>query len=458
MVKRVPWDVLLEVIERFPEGSSLEEVMLVLDPVVPRRVLQRWLATLVNNNQLIAIGSARARRYKISPHPFKIEKGESVQSSSIPITKKGALIQGKVSLPLHARHPVTYNRQFLDDYKPNHTYYLPAGLRRKLLLMGGIEDGKYPAGTYARQIVHRLLIDLSWNSSRLEGNTYSLLETERLLELGKAAVGKDLKETQMILNHKAAIEFLINSAEEIGVNRFTLLNLHTFLSDNLMPDPAASGRLRTFSVGISHSTYLPIAIPQVIQECFDLIIAKAVSINDPLEQAFFLMVHIPYLQAFDDVNERTSRLAANIPLIRKNLCPVSFVDVPEQMYINGLLGIYELNQVELFRDLFAWAYERSCNLYSRTTKAIGQPDPFRMQYRNAIRQVVGEVVGLGMNKTQGIKTIQQQALDLIPGQDQSRFIETVERELLSLHDGNIARYQLRPKEYETWKKLWDFAD
>jgi hypothetical protein len=365
-----------------------------------------------------------------------------------------ALIQEKVSQPLHVRQPVTYNREFLENYRPNVTYYLPEDFRKKMLAVGGVEEGKYPAGTYARQIFHRLLIDLSWNSSRLEGNTYSLLETERLLDWGNAAPGKDLKETQMILNHKAAIEFLINSAEEIGVNRFTILNLHTLLSDNLMPDPAASGRLRTFSVGISHSTYLPIAIPQVIEECFDLLISKATSIKDPFEQAFFLMVQIPYLQAFDDINKRTSRLAANIPLIRKNLCPLSFIDVPEQTYINGLLGVYELNRVELLRDVFAWAYERSCLLYSTTRKAMGEPDPFRMQYRTAIKQAVGEIVRRKMNKTQAISAIRQQAFDSIPIQDQSRFIEMVERELLSLHEGNIARYQLRPMEYENWKKSW----
>ncbi len=451
MPKRVPWDILCEVIKRFPEGASIEEVMLALDPKIARRTLQRWLASLVKNHDLIIIGQARARRYKLIHAPEK----EVLQSfKNIPISDAGAVIQEKVSQPLHVRKPVTYNRSFLENYKPNITYYLSEDLRKNMLAMGGAEDGKYPAGTYARQIFHRLLIDLSWNSSRLEGNTYSLLETERLLDCGNAAPGKDLKETQMILNHKAAIEFLINSAEEIGINRFTILNLHTLLSDNLLPDPAASGRLRTFSVGISHSTYLPIAIPQVIEECFDLLISKANSIKDPFEQAFFLMVQIPYLQAFDDVNKRTSRLAANIPLIRKNLCPLSFIDVPEQMYINGLLGIYELNKVELLRDVFAWAYERSCILYSTTRKAIGEPDPFRLQYRNAIKQTVGKIVRNKMNKTQAVSAIRQQAIDSIPLQDQSRFIETVERELLSLHEGNIARYQLRPMEYEIWKKSW----
>ena len=100
--------------------------------------------------------------------------------------------------------------------------------------MGSTLDGERPAGTYARQLFSRLLIDLSWNSSRLEGNTYSLLETERLLHLGEAAEGKDAREAQMILNHKAAIELLVDQASETGFNRYTILNLHGLLSDNLL--------------------------------------------------------------------------------------------------------------------------------------------------------------------------------------------------------------------------------
>ncbi len=449
----MPWADLIEVVGRFTEGASVEEVLLGLDPTVPRRTLQRWLAALVKAKELIVIGQARARRYLL-PHTAQKVQVELIGSVPFSLTADAVAVQKKVSQPLHYRQPVTYRREFLDGYHPNKTHYLPENIRKKLWKLGGSEEGHYPAGTYARQIFHRLLIDLSWNSSRLEGNTYSLLETERLLELGSAAAGKNLKETQMILNHKAAIEFLITSVEEIGVNRYTILNLHTLLSDNLMSDPAASGRLRAISVGISHSTYLPIAIPPVIEECFDLLISKAHAIQDPFEQAFFLMVQIPYLQAFDDVNKRTSRLAANIPLIQHNLCPLSFIDVPEQMYVNGLLGVYELNRIELLRDVFVWAYERSCNLYSTTRKAIGEPDPFRMQYRNAIRQVISEIVRQGWNKSQAVSAIRQHAGDFIPMQDQPRFIEIVERELLSLHEGNIARYQLRPMEYGHWKKSW----
>jgi len=453
MGKQVPWDIILEIIGRFPKGASLEEILLGLDLAFSRRTLQRCLSLLVKRNEIVAVGRARARRYKLFHSPEE-EKYETLKSFSIHISEVGALIQEKVLQPLHVRQPVTYNRAFLEEYRPNSTYYLAADVRKKMLEMGGSEDGRYPAGTYARQIFERLLIDLSWNSSRLEGNTYSLIETQRLLDQGKAAVGKDLKETQMILNHKAAIEFLIESAKEVAINRFTILNLHTFLSDNLMSDPAACGRLRTIAVGISHSTYIPIAIPQIIEECFDLLLSKAQKIKDPFEQSFFLMVHIPYLQAFDDVNKRTSRLAANIPLIRKNLCPLSFVDVPEKMYINGLLGIYELNKIDLLRDVFIWAYERSCMRYATTRKAMGEPDPFLLQYRNAIKQAVGEVVRGCLNKEQAVSSIRQKADQFIPEQDRSRFIEAVERELLALHEGNVARYKLREGEYEKWQKNW----
>lgn len=105
------------------------------------------------------------------------------------------------------------------------------------------------------------------------------------------------------------------------------------------------------------------------------------AIENPFEQAFFSMVHLPYLQPFEDVNKRVSRLAANIPLIQRNLCPLSFVDVPQPIYISAMLGIYELNRVELLRDVFVWAYQRSCARYSAVRQSLGEPEPFRSQYR-----------------------------------------------------------------------------
>lgn len=241
----------------------------------------------------------------------------------------------------------------------------------------------------------RLLVDLSWASSHLEGNTYSLLNTRRLIEEGQVAESKDAAETQMILNHKAAIEFPVDSADELAFNRQTILILHALLSDNLLPDPSASGCLRRIGVGVHHSVYRPLENPQLIDECFQQVVDTAAAIREPFEQAFFAMVHLPYLQPFEDVNKRVSRLAANIPLARHNLCPISFVDVPERAYVDGLLGVYELNRVELLRDVFVWAYERSAQSYAAIRQSLGEPDRFRLRFRNELTEVIGTSCAAG---------------------------------------------------------------
>jgi Fic family protein len=166
------------------------------------------------------------------------------------------------------------------------------------------------------------------------------------------------------------------------------------------------------------------------------------------------MVHLPYLQPFEDVNKRVSRLAANLPLMRENLCPLSFVDVPEQIYINGLLGVYELNQIELLAEVFAWAYERSCLRYSAARKTLGEPDPFRIRYRTLRKETVALVVREKMDKKLATAFIRKQAKNKVPDSDQMKFIEVVETELMNVHEGNISRYGLRPSEFEIWQKGW----
>lgn len=260
------------------------------------------------------------------------------------ISPAGLEVQGLVRRPIAWRDPVGYRRAFLDGYTPNVTGWLPTPTRERLHAMGRSPLGGQPAGTFARQILDRLLIDLSWASSRLEGNTYTRLDTENLIEFGRYAEGRDYREAQMILNHKAAIELLVEDAESIGFNRYTLQNLHTLLSEGLLADPGAGGRIRRIPVGVSGTVYEPTAIPQLIEDCFDVLLAKAAAIADPFEQSFFVMVQLPYLQPFEGVNKRVSRLAANIPLVKQNLVPLSFVDVPERTYVEGVLGVYENNR------------------------------------------------------------------------------------------------------------------
>lgn len=462
MPKQLPsaeLDAIQRKIEASPEGITIDALAAAAGNAMPRRNLQRRLAALVKAGRIRSAGKGRATRYVRKPQAIeetvtgqaRVGTGAELR---LAVSPEAEQIRQHVSRPLHQRAPAGYRREFLDSYRPNETSYLPEELRARLHAAGPAESGSPIAGTHARKILNRLLIDLSWNSSRLEGNTYSLLETQRLLELGESADGKAAFETQMILNHKAAIEFIVENAAEIRFDRRTVLNLHALLSDNLLGDPHASGRLRTIGVDIDGSVYHPPGVPQVIDECFGEIIEKAAAVADPFEQAFFVMVQLPYLQPFQDVNKRVSRLAANIPLIRHNLCPLSFVDVPAIDYVQGLLGVYELNRIELLRDVFVWAYERSSARYSALRQSLGEPDPFRLRYREELLAIIAEIVRKGLSRKAAPDFIRAWASGRVQTQDHARFLEMVETELLALHEGNFSRYRIRPAEFDAWRAGW----
>jgi len=331
------FDVILTLVGRASVGLTLRDLLHELGDRWPRRTLQRRIASLVSANRLTRGGQGRAARYRLSEAPAGAGDAVPPTTAAHPVddgtlrlaSTEGARLAALVRAPLARRTPVGYQRAFLDDYVPDVTTYLSPTLRAKLHALGRSPSTERPAGTYARDVLARLLIDLSWASSTLEGNTYTRLDTQNLIELGLLAEGKGQREAQMILNHKAAIEMLVEDADTIGFNRFTFENLHALLSDGLLTDAAASGRLRVIPVEIAGTVFVPLAIPQQLEEYFDRLLAKADAITDPFEQAFFVMVHLPYLQPFEDVNKRVSRLAANIPFIKRNLSPLSFVDVPE---------------------------------------------------------------------------------------------------------------------------------
>lgn len=448
MPRKVPTKIDEEVLAHIrssPRGMGIEALSRLLGDQISRRSLQRRLSELVASRKLKSEKKGRSTRYLLPPSVGEVKREES----SVALSPSGIEVSRKVWRPLAERKPVGYNREFLDKYRPNKSSYLTIGTIAHLNGIGRTPDSEKPAGTYARHILDRLLVDLSWASSQLEGNTYSLLDTKRLIEHGQAAEGKDAAETQMILNHKAAIEFLVDSADDLAFNRQTILNLHALLSDNLVPDPGASGRLRRIGVGINDSVYHPLEVPQLIEECFQQVVDTADAIREPFEQAFFAMVHLPYLQPFEDVNKRVSRLAANIPLVRLNLCPLSFVDVPERAYIAGLLGVYELNRVELLRDVFVWAYERSCQRYVAISQSLGQPDKFRLRFRNELTDVVSEIVRSLARPT--VELVTAAAMDRVPAEHLDDFVRMAVRELDNLHEGNYARFRLRPSEYQAWR-------
>jgi hypothetical protein len=453
----------LQLITEFPDGVGVRVLEKRLKGKISRRTLIRRLNALVDQGRLRRQGEARALIYvlpSVAPSPTAgvqahadiTEAADRLTAEAetyVPLSDAGREVRNYIRRPIQQRKPVGYNRDFVESYRPNENFYLPPGIREHLGRIGRSPAVERPAGTYARDILNRLLIDLSWASSRLEGNTYTRLDTENLIEKGQAAEGKDRRETQMILNHKAAIELLVQNAEEIGFNAFTFFNLHALLSENLLPNPRDSGRLREAIVGIEGTVFHPLAIPQQIDDYFRLILDKAGRIGDPFEQAFFIMVQFPYLQPFANVNKRVSRLGANISLIQRNLCPLSFVDVPERAYVDGTLGVYELNRVELLRDVFVWGYERSCQRYLAVKQSLPEPDPFRHKYRPALIETVATVVRSHQPATDGV--VRSVAMPLVPASDLDRFVAMALSELEHMHEGNITRYPLRLSEYRTWK-------
>ncbi|HEY8918271.1 MAG TPA: hypothetical protein VIM87_17625, partial [Chitinophaga sp.] len=144
---------------------------------------------------------------------------------------------------------------------------------------------------------------------------------------------------------------------------------------------------------------------------------------------------------------------ANIPLNKHNLAPLAFVDVPEDLYVQGVLGVYELNRVELLKNVFMWAYERSALRYAALRQSLGEPDMFRMKYREDIRDLVTEIVSNAMPLEDAKRLIRIKAATLLH-KDQAKFTETVDTELLSLHEGNFARYWIRPSAFARWKEVW----
>ena len=442
------------ILENQTGGLTRKDIQDGLDSSISVRVLQRLLKGMAASNQLIEVGETNNKQYFAAFRSVKDEPFTEV-SSEPNLSPAAKEIQKLLGTPLAERRRIGYQQAFLLDYVPGTSWYLSEEDRRRLTDAGSVDEKNQLAGTYARHIFDRLMIDLSWASSHLEGNTYSLLDTRMLLERGQEAVGKDAEETQMILNHKRAIELLVENEDLLTFNRMTFSNLHAVLSQNLLPDMKDEGRLRRQGVGISGSTYAPLSVPQQIEQYFDQLLAKANLIPDAFEQAFFILVHVPYLQPFADVNKRVSRLGANISLIKNNYCPLSFLDVSRDLYVQGLLAVYEFNRIELIRDVFIHAYERSAARYKILKAAEIEPDGFRMKYRTLLTEGVSRLVKDG-DVLQAAVVNQLVSNDSafiqgIPAQDRQQFTDLLLEEMLNLFEGNYMRYGIKPSEFKKWK-------
>lgn len=407
--------------------------------------LKRHLEQLVREQRLTRAGKARATRYSLSSDVIadlqNVAHAHSwmVATVSPPWSEPARALLNTLLSPLAARNPVTYQRKFVDDYAPNVSSLLPANLAQTLYSEGRMQ-GQQAAGTYARKVLEQLLIDLSWSSSRLEGNTYSLLATEQLFEKGVHDGGRD---AVMLLNHKRAIEFMVDAVPQYGLTGPVISNLHSLLMQDLLDNTDALGAIRTKVVNISNTVYVPTQVPSLLAEMLSTLVERARLIKNPVEAAFFLWVNLAYLQPFEDGNKRTSRLAANIPLMLYNCAPLSFLDVDPHDYALAMIGVYELLDVSLASELFAWTYRRALRKYAVILESMGVPDPFRVKHRERLNEAIQAVVREGQSAIVATTSVE-------PGDDEQQFAAMLDDELTKLTVNNCARYRLSMRVVEDW--------
>lgn len=431
-------------------ASLLHQVLAAGVPVQPgaleqslqasRPTINRALRDLLASGFLEKLGAGRSTRY-VTTDAGRVALG-ALASASPARAGPGLLQWSPAALPLvdmlraplGTRTPVGYDSSFVDNYIPNQSSLLPPPLATDLFNTGRGRD-QQPAGTYAREVLEQLLIDLSWSSSRLEGNNKSLLDTKALFEREEQAGPLD-EDTLMLLNHKSAIEFMVDAVPTEGITVPVIVDLQAKLMKDLLKDSRDIGSIRRRLVNIDGSVYSPSNIPTLLEETLKSIIDKARHIRNPVEAAFFLWVNVAYLQPFADGNKRTSRLSANMPLLLHNCAPLSFLDVERTDYATAMLGVYEQRNVAAAVELFEFIYRRSIQKYSVLRASLAVPDPLRARYRQALNELMQLVVLHGRTLEGAWSEVPVDAADLVA----LRAIANTELDHLEPY--NCARYNL----------------
>ncbi|MDP3556116.1 MAG: Fic family protein [Bacteroidota bacterium] len=208
--------------------------------------------------------------------------------------------------------------------------------------------------------MERLAIDLSWKSSQIEGNTYSLLETESLLKDKKTAAGKTKDEAVMLLNHKDALDFIVDNPDYISPLKLSSIeDIHSILIKELGVDR----NIRIGGVGITGTNYKPLDNDFQIKEAMEELCGLVNLKENIFEKAFLVLILISYIQPFNDGNKRTARIISNAILMNNKYCPLSFRTVDAEEYKKAMLIFYEQNNISAFKHIFITQFEFAVNTY-----------------------------------------------------------------------------------------------
>lgn len=325
------------------EISTLE-----FEKVISIATLKRELSILVDNHYLKLIGQKSGSRY------FLTAKG---------LLHRPYETRDYLQNSLYRRHAIrSFNQELFKILEIESIFTNKELEQLNKYTQIFREKGQGTSETIVKKELERFVIELSWKSSKIEGNTYSLLDTERLIKLGQEAEGKTKEEAIMILNHKKSFNYILESVK-LGKDLETfreLENVHRLLVQDL----GINHGLRTHAVGVSGSFYLPLGVSAQIELETRNLVEVIKKQKDIFSKAIIAVLGVSYLQSFEDGNKRTGRLFANAMLLSAGLAPLSYRDVDENDYREAVLIFYEQNSVEAFKKIFIEQYIFACENYN----------------------------------------------------------------------------------------------
>lgn len=309
--------------------------------------IKRLIAAGVQNGDIMVDGKARATRYRLSPQAHLLMPIDLDTYFSLDVDDRQVQTSFNFNL-IREQLPAV---KLFSDEENAHLQELQAEFQ---LHLNEMTDKEY------RKEMERLGIDLSWKSSQIEGNTYSLLETERLLRESKTADGKTKEEAVMLLNHKDALRFILDNPDYLQTLTVSHIeDIHQLLTKELSVDKG----IRHRRIGITGTNYHPLdnefQIREAMRDTCELINGK----TNIFEKALLALVLLSYIQAFSDGNKRTARITCNAILIANGYCPLSFRTVDSIDYKKAMLVFYEQNNIYAFKQIFIDQFEFAVKEY-----------------------------------------------------------------------------------------------
>jgi len=337
---------ILDFLKSNPESSS-NQILERIEEKKSIATIKRILSKLISENLISTTGKGKSTRYQLSPF-YKLFENIDIERYYEKEIDERTIVDN-------------FNFTLLTEILPHVNLFTESELKKLIVLQDEFTQNISELSKFQyKKELERLAIDLSWKSSQIEGNTYSLLETEKLLKEKETASGKTKEEAVMLLNHKDAIDFIVENPDYLyPLTVSKIEDIHGILTKELNVDR----NIRKRRVGISGTNYRPLDNEFQIKEALSGMCNLINKKENILEQALFALVLISYIQPFVDGNKRTARIVSNAILMNHKYCPISFRTVDSVDYKKAMLLFYEQNNVTIFKKIFIEQFEFAVKTY-----------------------------------------------------------------------------------------------